>query len=195
MFLVTEAGQLGRSGMNFFGIDVTANSLMSSIEFVPSKYQEMVLECSHLAEALTAVYNFPRHVSNNLTIATVENFGLCLKITPGRVYKVYSNTSDKYLVHTNHFVHPGFLSRSDIRDCYPGGSSWYRKHRFEQGIRSRTVRGEVNQEKSVQAFSDHLDYPEALCCHPDASPGMVIGDFPAIRSEAQVQLSHVCFTT
>ncbi|KAH8693889.1 peptidase C45 acyl-coenzyme A:6-aminopenicillanic acid acyl-transferase [Talaromyces proteolyticus] len=197
LFLVTEAGQLGRSGMNSLGIGVTANSLMSSDDYVPladvdaragpqqkfilpiSLLRRMVLECNHLSEAFTAVFNFPRHVSNNLTIATAEGFGVCLEITPDRAYKVYGDIDDHYLVHTNHFTHAGFESRADIRDRYPGGSSWHRRRRFEQGIRGDALAGRLTQKKLITAFSDHLSYPEALCCHPDDSPvDAIIGHLP-----------------
>jgi isopenicillin-N N-acyltransferase-like protein len=199
MFLVTEAGQLGRSGMNSLGVGVTANSLMSTDDYVPVSHLEssgvlreidtqtvlpisllrrMVLESNHISEAFTAVYNFPRHVSNNLTIATAEGFGVCLEITPDRVYKVYRSISDPYLIHTNHFTHPGFESRADIRDKYPGGSSWFRRQRFEEGVRPYAS-GQLTKEHLISAFSDHLSYPEAICCHPEESPDAVIGQFPA----------------
>jgi isopenicillin-N N-acyltransferase like protein len=199
IFLVTEAGQLGRSGMNSLGIGVTANSLMSTDDYVPvshlsssgalreidtqtvlpiSLLRRMVLESNHISEAFTAVHNFPRHVSNNLTIATAGGFGICLEITPDRVYKVYRNIDERYLIHTNHFTHPGFESRADIRDKYPGGSSWFRRQQFEQGIRSYTS-GQLTEEHIISAFSDHLSYPEAVCCHPEDCPDAVIGQFPA----------------
>lgn len=196
MFLVTEAGQLGRSGMNSLGLGVTANSLMSTDDYTPypgtkpvlpiSLLRRMILECAHLSEALTAVHNIPRHVSNNLTVATAEGFGMCLEITPDRIYKVYRSIDEHHLVHTNHFTHPGFEARKDIRDRYPGGSSWFRRQRFEQGMRPFTD-GKVTNDTLVTAFSDHLSYPESLCCHPEENcVDAVIGHLPGypFRSES-----------
>lgn len=157
MFLLTEVGQLGRSGMNSFGMAITANSLMSTDDYVPishttrtgifvpiepkpvlpiSLLRRMFLECAHLSEGLVAIDNFPRHVSNNLTVASADTtcFGMCLEITPDRVYKLFSDVEDAYIVHTNHFRHLGYLSRSDIRDRYPGGSSWFRHQQFTKGV-------------------------------------------------------------
>jgi isopenicillin-N N-acyltransferase-like protein len=191
MFLVTEAGQLGRSGMNSSGIGVTANSLMSTDDYTPNpqdaKYapvlpisllRRMILECDHFSEALTTAQNFPRHVTNNLTIATADGFGMCLELTPDRVYKVYGNIDDNYLIHTNHFIHNGFESRQDIRDRYPGGSSWFRRQRFEQAIRLFKDH-KLSSEKIISAFSDHLSYPESLCCHAEDDPvDAIIGNLP-----------------
>lgn len=201
MFFVTEAGQLGRSGMNSFGMAVTANSLMSTDDYVPishitstgifvpvepkqvlpiSLLRRMFLECSHISEGLVAIDNFPRHVSNNLTVSSADTtgFGMCLEITPDRVYKVYSDVESAYIVHTNHFRHPGFVSRSDIRDRYPGGSSWFRHQQFTKGVHPHR-RGLLNNSKIISAFSDHLSYPESVCCHPDKNPvDSVISHYP-----------------
>lgn len=186
LFLVTEAGQLGRSGMNSLGLGVTANSLMSTEDYAPSAgepvmpislLRRMVLECAHMAEVCVAIHNFPRHVSNNLTVATAEGFGACFEITPSRTYKVYSNVDDGYLVHSNHFTHPGFLARPDVSDRYPGGSSWFRRQRLEQGIRPYK-NGLLSVETLRKAMCDHLGFPEALCCHPDKSPDAGIRSLP-----------------
>jgi isopenicillin-N N-acyltransferase-like protein len=117
-----------------------------------SLLRRMILECDHLSEALTTAQNFPRHVSNNLTIATSDGFGMCLEITLDQVYKLYGNIDDQY------FTHNGFESRKDVLDRYPGGSSWFRRQRFEQGIRPFKD-SELSNEKIISAFSDHLSYP------------------------------------
>ncbi|KND90055.1 Acyl-coenzyme A:6-aminopenicillanic-acid-acyltransferase 40 kDa form [Tolypocladium ophioglossoides CBS 100239] len=188
MFLVTEAGQLGRSGMNSAGLGVAANSLMSSDDYVPLAYvdgrgaihgqalqkmlpismlRRMILESNHLAEALTAAYNFPRHVSNNLTVSTAEGFGLCLEVTPHRINKVYRRIDDNYLVHANHFVSP---AAAGVQCRYPGGSSWFRQQRLEALVRARAQSKLLRPELLVEALSDHLSFPEGLCVHPDRSP-------------------------
>ncbi|OAA66320.1 peptidase C45 acyl-coenzyme A:6-aminopenicillanic acid acyl-transferase [Cordyceps fumosorosea ARSEF 2679] len=188
LFLVTEAGQLGRSGINSLGMAVTANSLMSTEDYCPSTadpkpvmpismLRRMVLESAHFAEATTAIYNFPRHVSNNLTVATADGFGMCFEITPTREYKVYADLDDHYLVHSNHFTHTAFLARPDAKCRYPGGSSWFRRQRLEQNVRPYK-NGLVTVEQLQRAFADHLSFPESLCCHPDRSPDAVIGQLP-----------------
>lgn len=188
MFLVTEAGQLGRSGMNSAGMGVAANSLMSTDDFVPVPYvdgrgvihgqalqkklpigmlRRMILESNHLAEAMTAAYNFPRHVSNNLTVSTAEGFGLCLEVTPHRINKVYRHIDDNYLVHANHFVSP---ASAGVQCRYPGGSSWFRQQRFEALVRPQAQSKLLGPERLISALSDHLSFPESLCVHPDRSP-------------------------
>jgi isopenicillin-N N-acyltransferase-like protein len=105
---------------------VPANSLMSTGNYAPhpdgkpilptSLLRQMILESAHLSEALTAVQNFPCHVSNNFTPADAEGFRQCFEITPDRVHKACSSIDDYYLVYTNRFTHPGFEAHQDILD-------------------------------------------------------------------------------
>ncbi len=76
LFVITEAGQLGRNGMNSAGLGLTANSLMSSEDYSPIPYsipegdfvnvkvspvlpisliRRKFLECANFSEALQAL--------------------------------------------------------------------------------------------------------------------------------------------
>ena len=183
IFAVTEAGQLVRSGINSNGLGLTANSLVSTADFVPTSYtntagasvhvptvpavpisllRRQFLESPTFATGLGSIQNGPRHVSMNVTVATSEGSGMCLEVMPDRIYRIHSK--DGYVVHSNHFLHTGFLARSDARDTYPGGSSWYRKERCEKGIEPYKKCG-VSVERLINSFKDHLGYPDSLCSH------------------------------
>ncbi|KAL7905208.1 major facilitator superfamily domain-containing protein [Trichoderma velutinum] len=189
MFILTEAGQLIRSGMNSAGISVTANSLLSSEDYVPVSHidrdgvyhnitsptpvlplsvaRRIFLEYSNYAEGLVAINAFPRHVSGNLHVSTADGFAMAMEVAPDRIYKFYGNIDDRYLIHSNHFLSPEFLSRDNIFDRYPGGSSWFRCLQAEKGVRADCAAGQLTPEKIKAAFSDHLAYPESLCNHPN----------------------------
>ncbi|KAL5586044.1 hypothetical protein FOBRF1_015914 [Fusarium oxysporum] len=189
MFILTEAGQLIRSGMNSAGMSVTANSLLSSEDYVPISHTDqngvyheiknpkpvlplsvarrVFLEYSNYAEGLVAINAFPRHVSGNLHVSTAEGFAMAMEVAPSRVYKFYGNMDDNYLVHSNHFLSPEFLGRDDVFDRSPGGSTWFRCLRAEKGVRADCAAGRLTPEKIRTAFSDHLAYPESLCNHPN----------------------------
>ncbi|KAL6693174.1 hypothetical protein J3F84DRAFT_396632 [Trichoderma pleuroticola] len=131
MFILTEAGQLIRSGMNSAGISVTANSLLSSEDYVPVSHidsdgvyhkvpnptlvlplsvaRRIFLEYSNYAEGLVAINAFPP-----------DGFAMAMEVAPDRIYKFYGNIDDQYLIHSNHFLSPKFLSRDNIFDRYPG---------------------------------------------------------------------------
>jgi isopenicillin-N N-acyltransferase-like protein len=199
IFVLTEAGQLGRSGMNSAGLGVTANSLMSTADYIPiphtnvarefidvevkpllpmSLLRRKFLECSNYAEAIQAVNNCPRHVSNNLMVSTSDGWGMSLEIIPDRIFKVYGNIDDGYLIHTNHFTHVGFEARQDIRDRYSGGSSWFRRQRYESIIRPFRNK-EMTTERILAGFKDHLAFPEGLCVHINKTPDVsALGHLP-----------------
>ncbi|KAH7160523.1 hypothetical protein B0J13DRAFT_494178 [Dactylonectria estremocensis] len=189
MFILTEAGQLIRSGMNAAGMSVTANSLLSSEDYVPVSHvdqdgvfhevkspkpvlplsvaRRVFLEYSNFAEGLVSINAFPRHVSGNLHVSTADGFALAMELAPGRVYKFYGNADDRYLVHSNHFLSPEFLSRDDVFDRYPGGSSWFRAWQAEKGVRADCAAGRLTPQRIIAAFSDHMSFPESLCNHPN----------------------------
>ncbi|TPX12618.1 uncharacterized protein E0L32_000795 [Thyridium curvatum] len=187
MFILTEAGQLIRTGMNAAGLAVTANSLLSTADYVPIPYTDrsgvfhnviprpalpfslarrVFLEYTTYSEGLVAINAFPRHVSGNLHVSTGEGFGMALEVAPDRIYKYYGDVDDNYVLHSNHFVAEGFNGRDDVRDRYPGGSSWFRMRRAEIGVRPYED-GRLTVERIHKAFSDHLSYPESLCQHPN----------------------------
>ncbi|KAH8881838.1 hypothetical protein GQ53DRAFT_886846 [Thozetella sp. PMI_491] len=192
MFVLTEAGQMGRSGMNSAGLGLCANALNSSNDYVPALDDEkptpclpisilrrLYLESKSYPQALQAVVNAPRHMSGNLTLATAEGHAICLELTPHEVFALAPEKGEHYVAHSNHYLHPAMKARprSDVYDAYLGGSSWYRKDRFEAGIRPH-LSGGVNIDTLKRAFSDHLGYPQALCQHVDQSPGTRLPGYP-----------------
>jgi hypothetical protein len=189
MFILTEAGQLIRSGMNSAGLSVTANSLLCSTDYVPVSYinengifhrvdhpksvlplslaRRIFLEHSVYSEGLAAVNAFPRHVSGNLHVSSAGGFAMALEVTSDRIYKFYGTMmDDNYLIHSNHFLSPAFMGRHDVYDRSTGGSTWFRFWQAERSVRKYRD-GRLTKELIRTAFSDHFSYPESLCQHPN----------------------------
>lgn len=183
---LTEAGQLGRSGMNSLGMAVCANSLWSSQDFFPSKGESsvepflpvslsrrMILECGNLGQALKTVSKMSRHTSNNLMIGCKSGIIMDVELTPNEAFIVHPTTIEtasgslQLLTHANHFVSPAVLSRADIKDGYSGGSSFYRGQRLYQRLEqsARVGSGMLTVREIQQAFQDHAGYPQSLCEH------------------------------
>lgn len=191
MFLLTEAGQLGRSGMNSAGLGLCANALNSTADYFPDDedmkpvlpiavLRRMFLHQKTYPQALQLVYNAPRHVSGNLTLGTAEGFALCMELTPNSAFIVTPEKND-HIIHSNHYLSPGMAARPDIHDAYLGGSSWYRHIRFEKGV-APYLSGKVDESVITKAFSDHLGYPQSLCEHIDRSPGDGLPGYPFKKS-------------
>ncbi|CAG8890280.1 unnamed protein product [Penicillium egyptiacum] len=176
MFLVTEAGQLGRSGCNGAGLGLTANSLQSDNDQAPDlstpippsgSLRRLFLEQSNYSVGLKCIARTPRHVSCNIMVSSADDIGMCLEVTPRTIFRsVISSGSEKpYLVHSNHFQTSPFLAQTQISDTYLGGSSWYRGKRLEAGLREKAQRENLIERDIVVAFQDHAGYPHSLCEH------------------------------
>lgn len=176
MFLVTEAGQLGRSGCNGAGLGLTANSLQSDMDQAPDlstpippsgALRRLFLEQSNYSVGLKCIARTPRHVSFNMMVSSADDIGMCLEVTPRTIFRsVISSGSEKpYLVHSNHFQTGPFLSQTQIADTYLGGSSWYRGDRLEAELREQAKKENLIERDIVKAFQDHAGYPHSLCEH------------------------------
>ncbi|KAJ5618837.1 Peptidase C45 acyl-coenzyme A:6-aminopenicillanic acid acyl-transferase [Penicillium lagena] len=176
MFLVTEAGQLGRSGCNAAGLGLTANSLQSGIDQAPDlrtpvppcgALRRLFLEQSTYSAGLKCIARTPRHVSCNMMLSSADNLGMCLEVTPQTIFRasVPSSSEKPYMVHSNHFQNLGFQVQTAIEDTYGGGSSWYRDQRLEAGLRDQALRGALTEYAVVTALQDHAGYPHSLCEH------------------------------
>ncbi|KAJ5578810.1 Peptidase C45 acyl-coenzyme A:6-aminopenicillanic acid acyl-transferase [Penicillium hispanicum] len=176
MFLVTEAGQLGRSGFNGAGLGLTANSLQSDIDLLPDlstpippsgALRRLFLEQSSYSGGLKSISRTPRHVSCNIMVSSAEDIGICLEVTPQKIFRaVISSASDKaYIVHSNHFQTGAYQSQTQVTDTYLGGSSWYRGERLEAGLREQALKENLTENDVLAAFKDHAGYPHSLCEH------------------------------
>lgn len=190
MFVVTEAGQMGRSGMNSAGLGLTANSLNSTADYFPqdetprlpvSMLRRLFLQEKSFPKGLQAIYHAPRHVSNNLTLSTAEGFGLCMELMPDEAFVITPSGNENHLIHSNHFLSPAIHARPDIKDSYAGGSSWFRHVRLEKGVQP-FLDGRVDSDVLAKAFADHLGYPQSLCQHVDNSGGSGIPGYPFKKS-------------
>jgi isopenicillin-N N-acyltransferase-like protein len=195
MLLMTEAGQLGRSGINSAGLAVCANSLMSTEDYLPYDFTPHVTKQNPLlpmslvrraflhnksfSAALITVQNAPRHVSNHIGVSTAEGFGMSLEITPSEIHIIYPSAADQhgFVTHGNHFVSPSFDARG-YRDRYPGGSSWFRAERVAQGIRPFAAFRGLTPARIKEAFSDHLSCPSSVCQHMEKLDLRNVPDYP-----------------
>lgn len=204
MFVMTEAGQLGRSGFNSAGLGVCASSLMSTEDYFPldlslppgspqepllpmSLVRRQFLHNTNFANALINVKNAPRHLSNKLIVGTADNFIMSLEITPSSVHLGYPSNGDNFVVASNHFTSESFQA-TQWNDRYPGGSSWFRAVRVAQRVRPSNDK-QLTEEKITEAFCDHLSLPSSVCQHMEDCTVKNVPDYP--YKGAQTTLAHV----
>ncbi|OKL55886.1 hypothetical protein UA08_08944 [Talaromyces atroroseus] len=176
---LTEAGQLARSGMNSRGLGLCANSLWTNEDGIPSRpslphslARAMYLHCPNFAAGLKTVSTFPRHVSGNLMLASLD-LAMDIELTPSRKYILHPDAVDLGLdgpetfliTHANHYNHPAMTHAHASRpiDTYPGGSSLFRDKRLAQllktGLRHSMASSRIREQKIQIATAKGLSPP------------------------------------
>jgi isopenicillin-N N-acyltransferase like protein len=179
---LTEAGQLARSGMNSHGLGLCANSLWATADDIPSRLclpsslaRAMYLHCSNFAAGIKALSTFPRHVSGNLMVASLD-LAMDIELTPSSKYILYPEAVDlgcgpEYdnllITHANHYNSPAMLyaQSPNSSDAYPGGSSLFRDRRLAQLLKTG-----LRYSKENQAFYGSQTMPKQIPAAKDLSP-------------------------
>lgn len=157
---LAEAGQLVRDGMNSHGLALVNNNLQSIYDGadpgVPSCFlRRKVLQCASFEEGEALIRGFARSVSCNMMLASGdERRAADFEVYPGGTDVIHPR--EGILTHANHFVvQPEIhaLTRSP------------RDERLRELLEQK--RGEIDVECFERCFSDHANYPQALCRHPN----------------------------
>jgi isopenicillin-N N-acyltransferase-like protein len=166
----TEAGGLARSGFNAAGISITANYLESDRDYrrlgVPlALIRRKVLEQSHLALAMHAVYATPKSAANNMIVAQARGIAIDFECAPDETFQVLPERG--LIVHANHFQSPVALSK--LRDCGVASTpdSLYRDLRVRGLLDPH--RGVITTETVKTALFDDFETPWSVCRPPRLS--------------------------
>ena len=170
----TEAGALGRSGMNSAGIAITANYLQSDRDYrdvgVPlALIRRKVLQQAHPALAMQAVHATAKSASNNMIVsastATGDGIAIDFECAPDEAFMVHAEGG--LLVHANHFVSPVALGKLRDTGIASTPCSIYRDLRVRDLLRP-TV-GKISPETIKAALFDDFASPYSVCRPPRAN--------------------------
>jgi isopenicillin-N N-acyltransferase-like protein len=163
----TEAGALARAGFNSAGIAITGNYLQCERDYsqvgVPlALIRRKVLQQSHLALAMGAVYGTPKSASNNIIVSQAEGIAIDFECAPDETFQVHPE--DGLLVHANHWRSPAALAK--LRDTGVAGTpcSLYRDLRVRELMAPH--RGKVTRETVKAALFDDYQSPWSVCRPP-----------------------------
>ena len=162
---LTEAGMVGKIGLNSAGVGVCTNFLRHDHRRVGVPFHLILreaLNAPRLGLAISAVYRNGRADAANYLLAHAAGEAIDLEATPSKVG--YLHPRDGLLVHSNHYLTPHLqkgdsgISQSD--NTLP---------RFGRATRllkmSRKEETTIEMVKSV--LCDHFDHPRSICRHPD----------------------------
>lgn len=167
-----EAGQLARSGMNSWGVALTANGLQSSTDAgrigTPNPFiRRRLLMQEHLATAIGTVLNAEISASHNLAISHRGGEAFQLETTPDESF--WLEPEDGLLIHANHFKSIAAQSKLIDYGLTRCPESLYRDRRVRE--RARKEVGSIKEDTFRSIFSDSYGAPHAILRTPTVRPG------------------------
>jgi isopenicillin-N N-acyltransferase-like protein len=166
ILMITEAGIVGKIGMNADGIGVCLNFLRTNEKALGVPIHIVlrgILNSRTLPQAIRQVTRLPRGTAANYLIAHREGETVGVETAPVR-YEVFY-PPDGHIVHTNHFVG----ERMQAEDCVRMGAAdtYLRLGRASKLLAAR--QGSIDADCFKHIFQDHAGTPEGICRHGEAT--------------------------
>lgn len=177
IFMVTEAGIIGKTGFNSAGVCLYLNAL--STNQAPAGLplhmaMRGILDCETLAEAVKAATRVPLGCCANFMLGHKNGECIDLEIENDDFDVLYPK--DGIIVHTNHFL-SSRLPNAPRKDTtkYKLTDSFVRLGRADKLIRRKPT--DISEKDIMKVLSDHVEYPCSICRHddPKVDPGLRMG--------------------
>ncbi len=163
---LTEAGQLGKIGLNSAGLGVGLNFLEHTNEGMGLPIHvilRQMLSCEALGDAIHAALSVPRGGAANIPLAHAEGEILDLELTATDADFVYGDAG--WLVHANHFE--SVRLRQGDAGIRTSRSTVARAARARRLLAA--AREGISQETMRAILTDHAHGAYAICRHADHS--------------------------
>lgn len=163
ILMFTEAGFVGKIGLNSAGLGLCVNLLLTERVGVGMPFHVMIrgiLNSTSLGEAIGKIINHEHGASANYLIAHAGGEALDVEASPDGAEYLYNREGT--IAHANHF-------ESKIAVCDMGRrilpDSILRSCRAGKLLANRG--GPVTLELLQTILQDHFNYPNSICRHPD----------------------------
>jgi isopenicillin-N N-acyltransferase-like protein len=188
---LTEAGLVGKHGLNDAGIGICNNFMLSDkrrFGMPVHVIRRKALTARLLSEAMGTVLNAEKALAANYLMGHAEGAAVNLEAWPGGVDVIHPD--EDLITHANHFQ-ISRPERLDIgRNIFP--DSLLRDVRLRR--RLLALHGRIDLAVLADAMSDHLNYPDSICRHmnPRASAGQSIETLGCIIMDVTEGILHFC---
>lgn len=164
LLTLTEAGILGRAGLNSVGVCVTGNYIESNRDFrgvgVPiALIRRKILESAFLAQAFDVAYSTPKVMSSNTVVGHRVGLAIDFECSPEESFPIYP--VDGLLVHANHWMSAVALSKQRDGGIAHTPDTLMREVRVRQLLTPRL--GHVTVDDVKDALLDDFDSPLSVC--------------------------------
>ena len=161
---LTEAGIVGKIGLNSAGLAACLNILKSPVQEVGVPIHILmrgILNCERFGDAIGRIVSLDRGSANNTLIAHRGGAAMDFEMIPKDVEFLYPENG--VLVHTNHITSERLKSMDRTIAQFP--DTLLRYGRAKQKLLPRA--GKISVADFQEIFRDHFNYPDAICRHPN----------------------------
>lgn len=161
---LTEAGIVGKIGLNSAGLGACLNILKSPLGQIGLPIHVLmrgILNCERFGDAISKIASVDRGSTNNCLIAHRDGAAMDFEMAPQVLDFFYPEKG--VLVHTNHFTSERLKPLDANLTQFP--DSLLRYGRARQKLLGRA--GKISIEDFQEILRDHFNYPDAICRHPD----------------------------
>lgn len=172
ILMMTEAGIVGKIGLNDAGLGVCLNLLVSdsdgSVSGVPIHIMlRGILNSRNIGNAVKLVAKHPRAGSSNYLIGERTGQIVSLEVSPKNFDVLFAE--DGIMIHTNHFISPIMAKHDTGKNILP--DSLLRLGLAKQIIREEY--GKLGVKGFKKIFRDHTNFPNSICRHADPADHVV----------------------
>lgn len=177
IFMITEAGIIGKTGFNSAGVSVVLNALGTDAapEGIPlHMVMRRILDCKTIGEAIKISTEYNIGCCANFLIGHSNGETVDIEIENEDYDVLYPENG--VLVHTNHFLSPRlpvYPRKDKVKRNFP--STYIRLGRTKKLLNKN--HGEITVETIKEILADHVDQPNSICAHNDPvlEPGKQTG--------------------
>jgi|GEM_PF-137187 len=163
---VTEAGTIGKLGMNSKGVAVTGTAIETPgvpLGLPTNAVLRKILNSKNLSDAIYVISSHPCACAYTYTISINDGEVVNVEVVPEDYEVLYPE--DGLCVHTNHYISQRLLAKHpDMMRivCTNTQIRYGRARRLLNGL-DRPIT--IDDFKMI--FTDHANFPESICWHPD----------------------------
>lgn len=168
ILMVTEAGIVGKIGMNNSGLGVCLNLLGTNDTALGVPIHILlrgILNSKSINQAIGQINRQPRGVAANFLIAHQEGETLDIETSPKDYDILYPD--DGQIAHANHLIGPRHINIEDIAKVI------YPDTHLRQGRSSKLLaekKGDIDENTFKEIFTDHVGFPDGICRHGEEYP-------------------------
>ena len=166
---VVEAGLLAKTGMNSSGLGLCTNALVSGADRgepgIPYHVVlRAILDAETMSDALIALQQGVRSSSATYMIGHSDGLAVTVEAAPGDHTQLHLLFAEHgVLLHTNHFLADIGAARDLTTFIFP--DSPFRLDRMRRVVAEAPS---FSLALAQHLLADHANYPNSICCHPDA---------------------------